>query len=107
VSEEMRAAVMQADRNVAASFYEKHLARPGEVPVAAAMRAGHVDDSPLIQAFARHRLSAPPVPQPDREALLQAYAAGVKDGDEGVWEPDAIIATLSPLSQTQEAGHGG
>ena len=60
-------AVTQADRDAAAGFYQEHLARPNEVPVAAAMRVGHVDDSPLIQAFARHRL-AHSAPKDSREA---------------------------------------
>jgi hypothetical protein len=65
--------VTQADRRAAAAFYEKHLARAGEVPVAAAMRAGHIDDSPLIQAFRDHRLASSPsepVAGEDRQKLL-------------------------------------
>ena len=50
--------ITQDDREAAASFYGKYLARPGEVPVEAAFRSGHVDESPLIQAFARHRQTA-------------------------------------------------
>lgn len=41
----------QAARNAAAAFYGPHLARPGEVPVTAHMRAGKIDESPLVQAF--------------------------------------------------------
>ena len=50
--------VEQVDRDAAASFYGPHLSRPGEVPVTAHMRAGKIDESPLIQAFARHRIEA-------------------------------------------------
>lgn len=50
-----QALVEQSDRNAAADFYGPHLARPGEVLVTAHMRAGKIDDSALIQAFARHR----------------------------------------------------
>jgi hypothetical protein len=57
--------VTQADRDAAADFYGPYLARPGEVLVTAHMRAGKVDESPLVQAFARHRLSS----QQDREAV--------------------------------------
>lgn len=49
--------VMQADREAAAAFYGRHLALPGEVLVSAHMRAGKIDESPLIEAFARHRLA--------------------------------------------------
>jgi len=49
--------VSQADRDAAAAFYGPHLARPNEVLVTAHMRAGKIDESPLIQAFARHRAS--------------------------------------------------
>lgn len=48
--------VEQRDRDAAVEFYAGYLARPGEVPVAATMRAGGIDESPLIQAFARHRI---------------------------------------------------
>jgi hypothetical protein len=51
-------AVEQIDREAAATFYGAHLSRPNEVPVTAHMRAGKIDDSPLIQSFARHRLAA-------------------------------------------------
>ena len=50
--------VTQADREAAAAFYGPHLSRPGEVLVTAHMRAGKIDESPLIQAFARHRIAA-------------------------------------------------
>lgn len=50
--------VTQADREAAAAFYGPHLARPGEVPVTAHMLAGKIDESPLIQAFVRHRLAS-------------------------------------------------
>lgn len=64
--------VTQADRDAAASFYQDHLARPGEVPVAAAMRMRHIDESPLIQAFAAHRLASQPTD--DAVALLKRWA---------------------------------
>lgn len=57
VTQTVQSEVTQADREAAASFYQEHLARPGEVPVAAAMRMRHIDDSPLIQAFRAHRLA--------------------------------------------------
>lgn len=47
--------VTQEDRDAAAAFYGPYLARPGEVLVTAHMRAGKIDESPLIQAFAAHR----------------------------------------------------
>lgn len=50
--------ITQADRDAAAAFYGPHLSRPGEVLVTAHMRAGKIDESPLIQAFARHRTRA-------------------------------------------------
>jgi hypothetical protein len=64
-------AVTQADREAAAAFYGPHLARPGEVPVTAHMRAGKIDESPLIQAFARHRLATL-----SREAVAEAVHRG-------------------------------
>lgn len=53
-----RVRVTQADREAAAGFYGPHLARPGEVLVTAHMRAGKIDESPLIQAFAAHRVAS-------------------------------------------------
>jgi pyruvate/2-oxoglutarate dehydrogenase complex dihydrolipoamide acyltransferase (E2) component len=55
--EEALLAVTQEDRDAAAAFYERHLWRPGEVPVAGEMRRGRIDESPLVQMLARHRLS--------------------------------------------------
>jgi len=52
------ARIEQCDRDAAADFYRQHLARPNEVPVEQAMRVGHIDESPLIQAFAKHRILA-------------------------------------------------
>lgn len=52
--------VVQADRDAAAAFYGPHLSRPGEVLVTAHMRAGQIDESPLIQAFAAHRIAHAP-----------------------------------------------
>lgn len=48
--------VEQVDRDAAADFYGPHLSRPGEVLVTAHMRAGKIDESPLVQAFAKHRI---------------------------------------------------
>lgn len=63
-------AVTQTDRDAAADFYSKYLARPGEVPVEAAFRFGQVDESPLIQAFALHRIASAKVDdRPLREAM--------------------------------------
>jgi len=45
--------VSQEARDAAAEFYGQHLSRPNEVLVTAHMRAGKIDESPLIQAFAR------------------------------------------------------
>lgn len=75
--------VEQVDREAAAAFYGKYLARPGEVPVEAAFRMGHVDQSPLIQAFARHRLAARPAPAED---AVERVARAISDAN---WKPDA------------------
>jgi hypothetical protein len=80
--------VTQADRDAAADFYGPYLARPGEVPVTAHMRAGKVDESPLVQAFARHRLSS----QQDREAVLEEAARVVDRGGFG-WEEGDLPST--------------
>jgi len=61
--------VTQADRDVAAYFYQRHLSRPGEVPVARAMHLGEIDDSPLIRAFAVHRIAS----------QADGYRRGVED----------------------------
>lgn len=58
MSEAEMVPVTQAARDAAAAFYGPHLARPGEVLVTAHMRAGKIDESPLIQAFARAMLAA-------------------------------------------------
>jgi hypothetical protein len=67
--------VEQIDREAAAAFYGKYLARPGEVPVEAAFRVGHVDESPLIQALARHRLAARPAPAEDAVEVTAGMVA--------------------------------
>lgn len=63
--------VTQADRDAAADFYGPYLARPGEVLVTAHMRAGKIDESPLILAFARHRLASL---SPERDGEMRAVA---------------------------------
>ena len=68
------AQVIQADRDAAADFYGPHLSLPGEVPVTAHMRAGKIDESPLIQAFASHRLAFAAQP-----AAVNGQAAKLKD----------------------------
>jgi hypothetical protein len=64
--------VTQADREAAAEFYGKHLSRPNEVLVTAHMRAGKIDESPLINAFARHRIAATSAAQGEFEAFKEA-----------------------------------
>lgn len=71
--------VIQADRDAAAGFYGPHLARPGEVLVTAHMRAGKIDESPLILAFARHRAQS--------EAPLRAEVERLREA----LEPFAVI----------------
>lgn len=77
----------QGDRDRAAAFYRKHLARPNEVPVADAMRAGHVDESPLIQAFATHRLST-------RSAVVEECAAIAEEAIRSVAPLTTPIASM-------------
>lgn len=66
--------VEQVDREAAAAFYGPHLARPGEVPVTAHMRAGKIDESALVQAFARHRIAVTLTPEPSAAVDLEGVA---------------------------------
>lgn len=78
--------VEQRHRDAAAAFYGPHLARPGEVAVTAHMRAGKIDESPLIQAFARFERDL--VPENGlREALERANEKVCMDcaGHNPVW----------------------
>ena len=88
--------VTQADRDAAANIWQDFVARPGECIVERALRRGDMDDSPLIERLARHRLT----PRQDglREAatfLLWAYdqKQPVADAHEA-WK--ALRAALSP-----------
>lgn len=66
----------QADRDAAAKFYRKHLHREGEVLVADHMQAGKIDESPLVQAFASHRIQSEQSTSPDVvEAVKRIVAA--------------------------------
>ena len=50
--------VTQADRDLAANIWQDLVARPGECIVERALRRGDMDDSPLIEILARHRLTS-------------------------------------------------
>ena len=49
--------VTQADRDSAAYIWANYVARTGEVMAERAIREGASDDTMIVQAFARHRLS--------------------------------------------------
>jgi hypothetical protein len=94
--------VTQTDRDAAADFYGKYLARPGEVPVEAAFRFGQVDESPLIQAFARHRIASAKV---DDGALREALAqiAALRSPNNGDYVRIAEQALSAPAASAREA----
>lgn len=96
--------VTQADREAAAAFYGPHLSLPGEVPVTAHMRAGKIDESPSIQAFAAHRIAS----QADLVDLLNNMPVDVefanadlfRDAVNNWWVSD-VAPTLATLSHTK------
>jgi hypothetical protein len=69
--------VEQRHREAAADFYGPHLSRPGEVLVTAHMRAGKIDESPLVQTFARfeaeHLTRIEATPAVDREGVASLF----------------------------------
>ena len=84
------ARIEQCDRDAAADFYGQHLARPNEVPVEQAMRAGHIDESPLIIAFANHRLIA--LRGGWREGVEDAAVEAERVGNFGDYRRDELTA---------------
>jgi tetratricopeptide (TPR) repeat protein len=91
-------AVTQTDRDAAADFYGKYLARAGEVPVEAAFRFGQVDESPLIQAFSRHRIASAQVKAGALREALEDFCKSAECAagcSEGVSQDDAYSEILS------------
>ena len=85
--------VTQADREAAADYFEQFESPLHEHPLETlidAMAAGEVDENPLIQAFARHRIaSQQSVPNSVVEAIMDTIAearvlwtAGKVEGEE-------------------------
>lgn len=99
--------VTQADREAAADVWRDYIARIGEVMAEKAIRKGISDDTIIVQAFARHRITA--LRLAETSAALPNDVAGLVEDAKQLAEcldyPDArrtvfgLIATLTALSQ--------
>lgn len=78
-------AVEQCDREAAADFTA--MTQLGQMTHATRMRLGSLDNALLVQAFARHRLSATTPPEPEPVDELEAVAVENKHGLLNAAEP--------------------
>ena len=95
--------VTQADREAAADVWRDYIARIGEVMAEKAIRKGISDDTIIVQAFARHRITA--LRLAETSAALPNDVAGLVEDAKQLAEcldyPDArrtvfgLIATLT------------
>lgn len=95
--------VTQADREAAADVWRDYIARIGEVMAEKAIRKGISDDTIIVQAFARHRITA--LRLAETSAALPDDVAGLVEDAKQLAEcldyPDArrtvfgLIATLT------------
>ena len=100
--------VTQADREAAADVWRDYIARIGEVMAEKAIRKGISDDTIIVQAFARHRITALRLAEtsaalPDDVAglveLLEAAEAVLMEHHGGLKAADPRTPAIFPVWQ--------